>query len=192
MRVPAWTEALLMGVVLMLGAAACENRNRALPVMGEVPEFSLVDQDGQVFQREDLIGRPTVVNFIFTSCQTTCPVLTAQMKQTTKRLEGRDVAFVSISVDPQTDTPERLHEYAEHFDADWTFLTGPHEDVKALVIDGFKTAMGKMPSAADPSLLEVVHGERFVLLDAQAQIRGFYELDADGREALDAAVQSLL
>lgn len=112
----------------------------------EVPDVMLTNQDGErVALREILAGpRPVMLNYIFTSCTTICPVLSASFAQTQKAL-GPDVAnvrMVSISIDPDYDTPQRLRDYAKRFrGADgWQLLTGSLEDVVAVqkAFDAFR------------------------------------------------------
>jgi protein SCO1 len=102
-----------------------------LPKIALAPEFALTSQDGAPVTLADFRGRVTAVTFIFTLCTSTCPVLTPMMSFVQDRLGsvfGSKVAFVSITVDPERDTPEVLKQYAQAFGANlagWTFLTGP-------------------------------------------------------------------
>ena len=96
-----------------------------------LPNAPVVTQDGTVIRfYDDLIkGRTVLISFLYTSCRDICPVVTARLTQVQDKLGdalGRDVFFVSISIDPDTDTPERLKAYAETFGAGkgWTFVTG--------------------------------------------------------------------
>jgi len=92
--------------------------------------------------------------------------------------------LVSISVDPATDTPKRLTEYGKKYGADftrWTFLTGPLEALRKIIVNGFMNAMGegqKSDSEA-PDLFEITHGENFVVLDKQGKIRAFRQVKTD-------------
>jgi protein SCO1/2 len=101
-----------------------------LPAIGPAPEFTLISQDGAPVSLGDYRGKVVVVTFIFTSCPDTCPLLTAKMAQVQDELGsnfGTKIAFVSITVDPERDTPEVLKQYAQNFGANlngWTFLTG--------------------------------------------------------------------
>ena len=105
------------------------------------------------------------------------------------------VRYVSISVDPEYDTPQVLAEYAQRFSADatrWQFLTGPLKDIEKTVVNGFKIHMGKAePSANDPTLIEIMHGEHFVLVDREGVIRGYYRADNDGLRTLENDVRDL-
>lgn len=151
-----------------------------------LPAFTLRDQDGAVVTESALRGQVTIVNFIFTRYPTICPKLTAQMSEmvkTTSDVEG--LAFVSISVDPENDPPPVLRAYGERHGADfarWRFLTGDQKALEATVVQGFKMALGRDDTGA------IVHAERFVLVDHEAHIRGYYDAGDDGRrELLDAA-----
>ena len=102
----------------------------ALPKIAPAPEFTLISQDGDQVALKDLRGKVVAVTFIYTLCRTTCPVLTPMMSFVQDQLGpefGRRIAFVSITVDPEHDTPDVLREYAQAFGANlagWAFLTG--------------------------------------------------------------------
>jgi protein SCO1/2 len=123
-------------LALLTPAARAEE---ALPFMGPAPGFTLTSQDGAVTTLADFRGRALAVAFIFTTCGDTCPMLTAKMAVIQDELGadfGTRVAFASITVDPEHDTPAALKAYAEIFGADpagWTFLTGSPEDIKEVV-----------------------------------------------------------
>ena len=102
-----------------------------LPKIAPAPGFTLTSQDGAPISLANLRGKVVAVTFIFTRCTATCPVLTPMMSLVQDRL-GRDfgskIAFASITVDPEHDTPEMLKLYAQMYGADlggWSFLTGP-------------------------------------------------------------------
>src|SRR5918911_586075 len=101
-----------------------------LPRIGAAPPFALPDQEGARLSLRDLGGKVALVTFIYTTCTDTCPVLTAKLAQVQAKLGsdfGPRVRFVSITVDPEHDTPAVLRAYAEQFKADlnsWSFLTG--------------------------------------------------------------------
>jgi protein SCO1/2 len=110
-----------------------------LPVVGEAPEFALIDQSGQRVGLADLRGKVLAVTFIYTACKDTCPLLTAKMALMQRELGadfGPRVRFASISVEPEIDTPQVLKAYAEAHGADlggWSFLTGAPGDIKGVV-----------------------------------------------------------
>lgn len=101
-----------------------------LPKIAPAPEFALTSQDAAPVTLADFRGKVVAVTFIFTMCTTTCPVLTPMMSFVQDQLGadfGAKIAFVSITVDPERDTPDVLKEYAQAFGANfagWSFLTG--------------------------------------------------------------------
>lgn len=166
--------------------------------LGAVPAFSLINRDGAPVGLDDLRGRPWVADFFFTRCVGICPRLSSQMKRLERRLQGRsEVRFVSFTVDPEADTPERLQAYAQGFGAPerWLFLTGERRAVYTLVREGFRVAIDPGPRAAGappaPRLAgeDILHSNRFVLVDAEGVIRGYY--DAFDQAALDRLVADL-
>ncbi len=164
------------------------------PVLGSLPGFTLRDQTGSDFGTAQLASKVWIANFIFTRCPTICPALTGHMAELRDRTtEIPDLHLVSITVDPDHDTPQILADYGSKHGADpgrWSFLTGPFEQVKQAVEAGFKISMGDARTAADVSA--VFHGSHFVLVDQQARIRGYHDVkDADGLAALLAQVRHL-
>jgi protein SCO1/2 len=112
------------------------SRESPLPTIAPAPEFALTSQDGVQVALSDFRGKVVAVTFIFTLCTATCPVLTPMMSFVQDQL-GRDfgakIAFVSITVDPERDTPEVLKEYAQAFGANlsgWAFLTGSPDAIR--------------------------------------------------------------
>lgn len=105
-----------------------------------IPDTPVMDQDGKHlnFYTDLVKGKTVAINFIFTTCTATCPVLTATFRRVQTDLgehAGRDVQLISISVDPTIDVPERLRAFADKFKAGpgWTFVTGNKSDVDVLL-----------------------------------------------------------
>ena len=105
-----------------------------------IPDVPVLDQDGRTlsFYRDLVRGRAVAIDFIYTQCDTTCPTLSATLQEVQDRLGarvGQDVALISVSVDPVTDTPARLHAYAGTFGAKpgWSFVTGARRDMDVLL-----------------------------------------------------------
>ena len=127
-----------------------------LPVYGSVPDFALIDQRGRPVRRADLDGKVWIANFIFTNCPDECPLMTSEMAQLQSDLaHSVDLRFVSISVDPERDTPAVLSQYAERFNADpdrWFFLTGDKRAIYRLAREGFRLGIVDPvePSHASP------------------------------------------
>ena len=165
-------------------------------VLGTLPAFTLTDQRGQPFGTRDVAGKVWVANFIFTACQQACPLLTDRMAEVGRRARhlGPDFHLVSISVDPERDTPAKLAEYGARYGANpiaWSFLTGPVEAIQAAVVDGFKVGAGKerVPGAdGGPDFWEIFHGENLVLVDRQLRIRGYFPATPDGMNKLMEAI----
>jgi protein SCO1 len=113
--------------------------NERLPVVGPAPEFALTTQSGERLSLPDLRGKVLAVTFIYATCKDTCPILTAKMAALQQRLGadfGPRVRFVSVTVEPEVDTPDVLKAYAERFGADpagWSFLTGSSAEVNDVV-----------------------------------------------------------
>ncbi len=183
---PKRTTALLF-LLIGLGCSSAP-----LPILGEVPDFAFTDQTGKTIHRQDLVGKAWVVDFIYTGCSDFCPLMTEKMSQLRRKLQKKsgDIQFVSFSVDPVNDTPERLAAFARNFDVDpsqWFFLTGPMKEIEDTVVHGFKTSLGK------GSDYQIAHSNYFVLVDRRARIRGYFDFnEKDGLEKIERAVYSVL
>ncbi len=209
------------------------NPLEGLQDFGALPEFSLTERNGRQVTLADLRGKVWIANFIYTHCTDTCPLQSARMARLQADLAAEvDLRLVSITVDPEADTPEVLAEYATRFGADpdrWLFLTGGKKALYALALEGFRlsvgdpadtvpppqdtSAPGRRPSgrpgqsshhraAPGPELARMlddaviwlfdpvpaeahpghpvkpfIHTSRFVLVDRQSQIRGYYTSD---------------
>ena len=180
-------NASLMGLYLVRGYAQTERLSDELPVFASLPEFSLTSDKNTPLSKEDLLGKVWVADFIFTSCGGPCPQMTRSMAGLAERLSlYPEVTFVSVSVDPETDTPEVLTAYGEKFGADpdrWHFLTGELSDIQALAVEGFMIG-----SVDDP----VIHSTKFCLVDKAGQIRGYFTgTDEVELNALEAAIHQL-
>jgi protein SCO1/2 len=185
-----------IGVFAVQQMSSASSRNAEQGEFGQVPTFSFTDQTGKTVTNADLRGKVWVANFVFTRCPSVCPMLTAKFQAFQGKL-GKlpGVRFVSISVDPSYDTPQVLAEYAARFSADatrWQFLTGPLAEIEKTVVSGFKVHMGKPEtSATNPTLIEIMHGEHFVLVDRAGVIRGYYRSDQAGLAELEDDVREL-
>ncbi|HEY0369411.1 MAG TPA: SCO family protein [Chthoniobacterales bacterium] len=165
---------------------------RTMADYGTVPEFRLTNQDGQPFGSAELKGKIWIADFIFTSCPGPCPLISSRMAETQKPLDKSDVHLVSFTVDPETDTPAVLKQYAQHLNARegrWDFLTGPRDAIYNLIFKGFKLAVA--PSGDEEGV--PVHSTRAVLVDRAGKIRGYYDITApDGVTTLVAETSHLL
>jgi protein SCO1/2 len=180
-----------------------------LPVLGSVPEFSLLDQTGKQFGSKNLEGTIWVASFIYTSCPGPCPRLVTRVKGLQRRFGGEPgFRLVSFSVDPQTDTVEKLADYAATHAIDsgtWKLLTGPPDSVLAIIREGFFLAVARTSevlaqlgsedatASVDPDQGPISHSVRLALVDGSARIRGYYDSnDEKDFAALGSAVASLI
>lgn len=160
--------------ILFLGASVffynLENRRQPLPIHYEVKDFTLTDSSGALFSRDRLKGKVWVAAFVFTTCGDVCPMMSKNLASLHRSYALRDdVAFVSVTVNPEYDDPKILAEYAKKYQADtrqWYFLTGPRESITRLMIDSFKIGAMDEP---------VFHSTNFALVDRKGYIRGYYD-----------------
>ena len=184
--------ALLFGVPL--GRSFLRRIPAPPPMLGTLPAFALTDQTGHPFGTRELRGKVWVANFIFTSCAGSCPLLSQKMAEVARRGRhlGPDFHLVSLTVDPERDTPERLAAYASQYGANprkWSFLTGAMATIQSAVIDGFKVGMGKEKQG---DFWEIFHGENLVLVDRELRIRGYFPATAEGLDRLMEALGSIV
>ena len=128
--------------------------------------FELLERNGEIVKSEQLLGQPYVVSFFFSTCPSICVQQNQKLKELQEAFKGEGVRFVAISVDPETDTPEVLTEYAARFGADaeqWLFMTGDLTYIRRIGGEIFRQPVNKQ-----------FHTERFVLVDSKGKIEGFY------------------
>jgi len=184
-----WVYVLtLIMIIALIVVMQPETEGDQLPVIGEIPAFSLVDQDGDLFTLENVKGNVWLADFIFTTCSGPCPIMTERMGMVQHDLLDIDkLKFVSFTVNPDYDTPEVLKKYAQRFDADvgsWSFVTGKYEQIQELIVEGFK--MGDVEEI-------VFHSTRFALVDHEGNLRGYYSgTEPAEHEILTRDIQSLI
>ena len=173
----AWAAAALMvagalAVFVASRAAARKSPAPVLPSLWKAPAFSYLDQDRRAFSDRDLLGKVWISDFFFTSCTSICPTMTASMSRLANAIPGAGVHFVSFSVDPEHDSPERLKEYAALWKADlsrWHFLSTEKEKLAATAA-GMKTFV-QPPDKDNP----IQHSVLFSLADRDGMVRGVYD-----------------
>lgn len=155
---------------------------RPLPVYGTVsdkPEhrvgnYQLVDQEGKQFDAGVWKDRIVVVDFFFTSCATICPDLTRNLRKVSEEFrDDEDIRIASFTVDPESDSASVLKEYADRYgisDARWQMLTGDKKQIYLLARNGFKV----VATEGDGDAGDFIHTEKFILLDREQRIRGYY------------------
>lgn len=175
-----WTWLLLLLALIMavyLAANSLVFSKEKLPVIGPVQEFSLQNVDGETVTLADTEGKARLVYFFFTQCPDVCPISTFMMSQTQDLLVekgrfGEDVAFLSISFDPENDTLETIKTFADRFQArydGWYFLRGDQEEIRKLAADSFKVLI------AGNKKEEFAHANRIALVDRKNNLRALYD-----------------
>ena len=135
----------------------------------EVSTFELKAADGRMFRSSELIGRPIAVNFFYSSCPSICRQFNEQVRRLAEQFRKEDLTFLSITVDPTTDTPDRLAEYAKIFDADparWLFLTGPMSEIQQFADRSFRVKLERE-----------THTEKLFLVDRWGRSRDQFSWD---------------
>lgn len=175
--------------------AACRQAPADLPRLYEVPDTRLVADDSSTVRLSQLHGNVVIYDFFFTDCNGVCPLMTRRMQALAEGFGSEErIRFVSMSVDPANDTPEKLREYAGRVrrnDDRWLFLTGDPDAVVDLSVRGFKLAAGETPPGhgSEPFL----HSSRFVLVDSSGWIRGYYDSNSpEELERLESDAHALL
>ena len=184
---------LLAAVVpaVVFPTLVCRRADPQLGDLGEVGAFTLTDERSQPFSEAALRGHVTIVSFLFTRCDTICPVTTMKMARLQDKTfdVGAAVKLASFSVDPAYDTPARLAAYAQRYQADparWRFVTGPVEPMRRLVEGPFMNSMmneGLTPSGAPA----ISHSGYFLLVDGNGHLRGAY--DSNEIQRLDEMIR---
>lgn len=143
---------------------------------GQLKTFALTERSGRTITLDDLKGKTWLVNFIFTRCSGPCPILTQNMQDLEKTLP-EEVHILSITVDPEYDTPEILTYYAEEYQIHsnrWLFVTGKKEEIYGLIRNGFQLGVTKDDTSRQPGTA-FIHSTRFVIMDSENKIRGYYD-----------------
>jgi len=152
---------------------------KPLPVYSKIDQYSLTNEWGKSFGSNNLKGRVYIANFVFTNCPTVCPKLLKKMQKIQKRVRGlgSKIALVSFSVDPKNDTPKVLYKLSRKLQANphvWSFLTGSENNIKNILLKNFKLPMQK-----SDNVYSFAHSQKFVLVDKNGSIRGYYSSDKD-------------
>lgn len=167
---------------------------------GPAPRFALQDQTGHGFASDQIAGRVALADFIYTSCQDSCPLLTAHMARVQELLKREGlfadrVVLLSFSLDPERDTPPVLAQYGARYGADesgWKMLTGQTEVLAQLAQD-FK--LGRpipMPPSPQNPAINLAHSNRFILIDQDGRIRRYYAGEDLDVEAVLRDIRRLL
>ena len=161
-----------------------------LPILKEIPNFDLVNQQGSPLGSAQLAGRPYVASFIFTRCQTACPLVSQKVAELRQQFYdgGLPIRLVSFSVDPEYDRPDRLLEFASQYQSDssrgdWHFVTSPSgvgtEAYIQFIEDAFTVGVGEAVEVGETAM-DIAHSEKLLLIDGAGRLRGYFDATADG------------
>jgi protein SCO1/2 len=197
-QIAAWT--LLAGVIVYMCVSYVRELGQKsnLPVIGQVEPFTLTNQLGGEVTLADLKGKVWVTDIIFTRCMGPCPKMTQKMSDLQKRFDDKDLRFVTMTTDPEHDTPEILKNYGQKFDADpnrWFFLTGTKSQIKQLAQGSLKLGSEEKAKEDQENPNDLfIHNTVFILVDKQGRMRGqaYESLEPDFREKIDKDIQALL
>ena len=169
-------------IILALGASWTIKKassSHSLKNIKQVPNFSLINQNGDSFTEKKLKNKISVLDFMFTNCPGPCPIMSNNMSELYKSYGSVDqVQFISITVDPENDNTSQLKKYAELYgvyDERWQFLTSEIEKIKTLKQEGFMLYAGELPQA---------HAIKFILIDEKGNIRQYYDGTDDASMAV--------
>jgi protein SCO1/2 len=165
------------------------------PVISTVPAFTLTGPNGSPFGSTELKNKVYVASFIFTRCQSVCPLIVQHLGELQQRIlfSRLPLTLVSLTVDPEHDTPSVLKSFAEKVGADpatWTFLTGSRDDLVAVVEQGFTVGVGA-PTLTN-GLMDIAHSQKLILVDGQSRIRGFYNASSEGVDEIFSRAEAVV
>lgn len=202
-------------LLFMAWLMACIGCSKEVPLvdLGQVPEWTATNQQGEAFGSATLAGKPYAVNFMFTSCPSACPPLAKASQDLQTRIKAwspqtpYEAHIVTISVDPETDTPEKLAQFGATYQADnalWKMARlSSYREMEDLVTKGFYLPImrrdlmkatneeERLALLKQPTPLDTAHGVDFMLVDRDGHIRGRYKKDAQGLDQLNAALKHL-
>jgi len=189
----------LLGLALLISFLQI-NRSRHLPVLrviGPVADFNLTNQDGYLTTLADFSNHVWVADIIFTRCAGPCPRLTGQLRSLQNLLPPDSPArLVTLTTDPEFDSPAVLKKYGERFAVDpsrWTFLTGTKNEIAALASGSLKLSAVPVKLEDRKSVADLfIHTTIFVIVDKHARLRGFFETGGEGVDWTNSIQPQLL
>lgn len=197
-KLPLYKKVIVLGAILLLPSFfyfflySGEYHYKRLPILGPkevivnendkidtlyhtIPSFKLINQKNETITEQDLLGNIVVADFFFATCPSICPKMTTNLKFIQDKFkERKDFKIVSFTVNPEHDTVEVLADYAKKVHADesnWSFVTGPKEDIYDLAFNGFFVSASR-DSLAPGGFL---HSGMIILLDKKGRIRGYFD-----------------
>jgi protein SCO1/2 len=171
-----WGAAVL-AMIGVVGTGLWAKHQPTQPPLFDAPKFSLTDQNGDTITDANLRGNVWIASVFFTQCPGICPMITMKLAELEKAVPSPQVKVVSLSIDPEHDTPAVMKEYAKNMGVDqsrWYFLTGPKTTIYELATQGFKLAA--TPAKEGNS---ITHTQKVLLVDRDNEVRGVYDTNDD-------------
>jgi len=161
----------------LLALAELKKREQPPPIYGEIADFTLTNENGHATSLVDLTNHVWVTDIIFTRCAGPCPRMTEQMKSIQDSLpQDSSTRLVTLTTDPDYDSPEILKRYGQHFGADfdrWMFLTGTKNEIAGLAANSLKLGSTPIAPADQKDAADLfIHTTIFVVVDKHARLRG--------------------
>jgi protein SCO1/2 len=145
--------------------------DKFLKKFNKVPDFTFIDQNNDTITNKDLLGKVYIVDFFFTTCPTICTPMSMNLSKAVEQLSAKeDFKAISISIDPEHDTPAVLKEYSQRYNtssANWHFLVGDKQATYELARTGFNAYVGE----SDNPDVRFEHSGNFALVDREGYIR---------------------
>src|ERR1700734_2668695 len=168
-----------------------------LPVIGQIADLPLTNQDGKITTLAELTNHVWVADIIFTRCAGPCPIMTGHMKSVQDALpQTSEAKLVTLTTDPDYDSPAVMKKYGNHFGADfnrWTLLTGTKQQIAALASGSLKLSAVPIKPEDQKSVADLfIHTTVFVVVDKHAQLRGIFETGGEGVDWTNAVQPKLL
>jgi protein SCO1/2 len=189
----------LLGLAVLISLLKINQSRQAHPllILGSVADFTLTNQDGKATTLAAFSNHVWVADIIFTRCAGPCPRMTGQMRSVQNALPPvSEAKLVTLTTDPDNDSPAVLKKYGQHFDADfnrWTFLTGTKAQIAGLASDSLKlSAMPVKPEDRKDDADLFIHTTIFVVVDKHAQLRGIFETGGGGVDWTNSVEPRLL
>ena len=167
---------VLSVLVIVLIGGKLKGRERGPDQYGKLPNFELIDHNGKTYDIADVQAKARVINFMFTECKGICPVLSGEMIKFQELFTAPEaLELISISIDPENDTPENLRDFIAERKVkthNWSYLTGEKEKIAEIMTKYFKIGFHENIQN---------HTDRFVLIDRKNEIRGYYSMSSDAK-----------
>lgn len=159
-------------IFITIGAGMSYFKKSLFTVM-KVPDFELTDQNSKIITNKDMLGKVYLVEFFFSKCPTICPVMNSNMKYIDETINSKDFGIISISIDPENDTPEVLKNHAKKLGTrskNWHFLSGDRDYIGKLA-DQFDIFVGDKEDESE----SLNHSGMIALVDKEGNLRSRFD-----------------